>query len=470
MKRRYFYTAALCLTLAGCTTMPRPTARFLPVEDLAFLEQMAADVVAESRVPADAKVGEIGPNVTGYTLIRPGGRGAYPAFWIRDYAMSLDTGLITVQEQQHALLLTAEHQADADWALPSGSHVPAGAIPDHISFGNKPIFYPGTLDDYEGQGGPRWGKLPALDNHFFFIHMAYTYVKQTRDDRILGQSIRGRTLLERLRWAYGVPPYRSDNALVHVDESNRGVSFGFVDTVVHTGDLLFCSLLKYQAAQELAWLYRCAGDRESARGLAADADAIRDAIVPAFQTPDGMLRASTGLSNQPDVWGTAYAVYIGALRGHAWTDACKALARSYREGTIAWRGNIRHVRTTDDFSPATAWESTDVGKNQYQNGAYWGTPVGWVVYAIAQIDPAAAQQLAQEFLMELRGGDYRQGPEFGSPWECLHPDGNHRQNPVYMTSVTCSLAAFRRLEEEWRSTTYGMGPALGLNMDFTFDL
>jgi hypothetical protein len=96
--------------------------------------------------------------------------------------------------------------------------------------------------------------------------------------------------------------------------------------------------------------------------------------------------------------------------------------------------------------------------------------VGWVVYAIAQADPTAAQQLAQEYLMELRGGDYRQSPEFGSPWECMHPDGNHRQNPVYMTSVTCPLAAFRRLDAEWRSTTTGSNPTLGINMDFTFDL
>jgi hypothetical protein len=457
------------LALAGCATMPRSGANLLSRDDMAFLEHLAADVVAESRVPQGAKVGAIGPNVTGYTVIRPGGRNAYPAFWIRDYAMSLGAGLITADEQRHALLLTARHQQDVDWPLPSGSFVPAGAIPDHISFGDKPIFYPGTLEDYEGQGGPRWGKLPSLDDHYFFIHMAYVYVRQTGDTRILHEQIRGRTLLDRLRWAYGVPPYRADNGLVYVDEDNRGVSFGFVDTIVHTGDLLFCSVLKYQAAQELAVLYRIAGDRTQARVLREDARAIQRALVPTFQESDGMLRASTGLSSQPDVWGTAYAVYVGAVRGAAFEQACRALARSYRENTLSWRGNVRHVRTADDFSATTAWEATDVAKNRYQNGAYWGTPVGWVAYAIAQVDPQAARALAQNYVMELRGGDYRQGPDFGSPWECMHPEGNHRQNPVYMTSVTCPLAAFRRLESEWLerglASRYG---TIGVNLDFTF--
>ena len=58
---------------------------------------------------------------------------------------------------------------------------------------------------------------------------------------------------------------------------------------------------------------------------------------------------------------------------------------------------------------------------------------------------AAARRLAREYIEELREGDFRKGKEFGSPWECFHPDNDHRQNPVYMTSVTCPLAAFRRI-------------------------
>ncbi|HQK77271.1 MAG TPA: hypothetical protein PKZ25_13845, partial [Candidatus Hydrogenedentes bacterium] len=80
---------------------------FLEADDMAFLRELTAAVLDASRVAPGAKVGGIGPNVTGGTVIRPGGRDCYPAFWIRDYAMSIDSGLVSVEEQRHMLLLTA---------------------------------------------------------------------------------------------------------------------------------------------------------------------------------------------------------------------------------------------------------------------------------------------------------------------------------------------------------------------------
>jgi hypothetical protein len=329
--------------------------------------------------------------------------------------------------------------------LPSGSFVPPGSIPDHISFGNKPIFYPGTLEDYEGQGGPNWGYLPALDDHYFFIHMAYNYVRATNDLDILRQDVRGASLAERLERAFAAPPARDDTGLVYADEDKRGVTFGFVDSVTHTGDLLFCSLLKWQAAGEMAFLMARLQDVQGRQRYLDAADRLRPAIVKTFADPSGYLRASTGKSAQFDVWGTAYAVYIGILDGQTEQAACKALALGYSNGEIAHRGNIRHVPTSGDFSPDTAWEKALTKKNTYQNGAYWGTPTGWIAYAIDRVDPTAARQLAAEYIAELREGDFRKGKKFGSPWECFHPDNHHQQNPVYMTSVTCPLATFRRL-------------------------
>jgi hypothetical protein len=260
--------------------------------------------------------------------------------------------------------------------------------------------------------------------------------------------VNGETLMVRLERAFLVPPSRKDTGLVYADLAERGVTFGFVDTITHTGDLLFCSLLKYQAATELARLLVRISDAERAQHYASVANRLKQAIPAAFATEKGFLRASTGKSAQPDVWGTAYAVYAGALDPEHERGACEALARAYQDGTIAWRGNIRHVPTTDDFSETTAWEIALSPKNRYQNGAYWGTPTGWVCYAIAKVNLDLARKLAGEYIAELREGDFRKGPDFGSPWECMHPEGNHRQNPVYMTSVTCPLAAFKRIENE----------------------
>jgi hypothetical protein len=175
---------------------------------------------------------------------------------------------------------------------------------------------------------------------------------------------------------------------------------------------------------------------------------LEKAIAATFSLENGFFRASTGISGQTDVWGTAFAVYTGVLsetRSHA---ACEALAKAVRNNTITWRGNIRHIPTDADYSPKSAWERCYAAKNQYQNGAYWNTATGWVCYAVHKVDPALAQSLAKDYIAELREGDFRKGPDYGSPWECMHPEGNHRQNPVYLASVTCPLAAFQRIEAE----------------------
>jgi len=180
---------------------------------MAYLTDLAAAVVEASRVRPGECVAGIGPNVTGGTLVRPGGRDCYPAFWIRDFAMSLDAGLFTPGEVVHALLLTAGRQADEEWHTPSGSLVPHGAIADHITFGGLPIFFPGTLEDYEGQGMP-WGRTPSLDDHYYFVEMAwYAVVELGREDLLLAD-INGVTSMDRLRLAFSVPKVREETGLV----------------------------------------------------------------------------------------------------------------------------------------------------------------------------------------------------------------------------------------------------------------
>lgn len=417
----------------------------LSTEDIAFLEKITADVIEASRVRLYQEIAPFGPNITGDTIIRPGGRNCYPAFWVRDYAMSLETGFITPQEQKHALLLTVRHQQEGDWETASGSCVPNGSIVDHISLSNIPIFFPGTIDDYENQGG-EYGKYPSLDDHFYFIHMVWYYVTSTGDFSILDQDINGKKLIDRMELAFTVPPSR-ENHLVYCDDENRGVSFGFVDTVYNTGELFFCSLLKYQAALQMLELFRLMNDNSMADKYTLIAETIKIAIPATFEMTDGLWRASTGKSNQPDVWGNAFGVYINAFDDDIKEIICKALTESYKNGTLSYRGNIRHVRACDDYNDATLWESM-VGshkKNTYQNGAYWNTPTGWVAYALSQVDTDLATELVKEYIEELREGDFRKGSEFGSPWECMHPERDYKQNPVYMTSVACPLIAFEKI-------------------------
>jgi len=174
------------------------------------------------------------------------------------------------------------------------------------------------------------------------------------------------------------------------------------------------------------------------------AEKIKQSISGIFMDERGMLLASTGKSRQPDVWATAFAVYSGILEGNELKKACKVLAGAYKAGTLSYEGNIRHLLTTDDFNDKTAWEISLSAKNTYQNGAYWGTPLGWVCYAINLEDTYSASQLAEEYINELRENDFRKGDAFGAPYECFNKSG-YNQNPVYLTSVACPLIAFRKL-------------------------
>ena len=114
-----------------------------------------------------------------------------------------------------------------------------------------------------------------------------------------------------------------------------------------------------------------------------------------------MLRASTGISAQADVWATSLAINLGVLTGQSRLKAAQYLRDAYVKGELSQKGNIRHVVQSDDFSATSAWEKSVVPINTYQNGAYWGTPVGWVCHAIAYVDLPSAQKLAKEFIQEL---------------------------------------------------------------------
>jgi len=363
-------------------------------------------------------------------------------FWIRDYALSLESGFVSREEQKHMLLLTASTQCNQTWITGGGGMVPYGAVADHIRIDDMlPIYYPGSYD-YDNQGSPAFGKTPPYGDQFLFIHMAWFYVNSTGDNDLLNMVVNSMPLINRLELAFRVPP-AGKNHLVYTTPDFRGVDFGFRDVIEITGYLIFPSILKYRAASEMAELFELLDYPEKAASYREIAGDIKAALPGVFSGPGGMLRASTGKSRQTDVWGTALAVYFGILEGENKLNACRTLAESYVAGTISFRGNIRHIPTTDDFNESTAWEYSLAAKNTYQNGAYWGTPTGWVCYAIAQVDPAAAGKLAKEYIDDLMETDFRKGPDYGGPYECFHPETGNLQNPVYLTTVTCPFAVFK---------------------------
>lgn len=431
------------ILLLPCTLVHGQQKNILDANDLTFLEQMVKDVMEASRIYPGQKISkDFGPNQTEGILIRPGGRTSYPAFWIRDYAMSIETGYVSEKEQKHMLELTANTQSDILIRTKWGTSIPKGSIADHIRIDDgKPIYFPGTYS-FENQGEKKWGMQPPFCDQFFFIQMAYFYVKSFSQTAQLTNEIKGVKLIDRLEMAYQMPPSDTRSHLVQVDESNRGVDFGFRDAIYITGKLCYASLLKYQAAKQLAYLYGKMGNKSKALRYQQEANILKISINRTFIDAGGMLRASTGISAQADVWATSLAINLGVLSGQSRLKAAQYLRDAYLKGELSQKGNIRHIVKSDDFSASTAWEKSVVPVNAYQNGAYWGTPVAWVCQAIAYVDFQSAQKLAKEYIQELRQGDFRKGESYGSPWECFND--KLTQNPVYLTSVAVPFIIFKK--------------------------
>ncbi len=452
MRRREFLVSAAAAT-ALCGTQrlwaaESPASPIRPAESaqppLEYLRDLAKAVIDASRVPPGAAVAGSPPNSTGMTLIRPGGRNDYPACWLRDFAMSLDCDLIRAEIiHGHVRLFARKQNGPQERRLKSGGAIPAYAVPDHIDFDGSPVFFPGTYSSGEDQGGEPWGVLPPLDNQYYFAHAAHALFRMTKHTAFLSERIEELSVLERLIKAFDVPSVDAETGTVTTEASRRAVGFGFVDTVFMTGSMLMATLLRWQTARELAELCRAARRDELVLRYSEVAARIASHLPAQFASADpsnGWLRASTGMSGQPDVWGTLWALHLKVLPDSVAARARSTVARAVRDGAIEASGAVRQVPTDHDAGPDTAWERSSAGHNKYQNGAYWHTATGWLISALRTEDAALAQKVQDRYLAHLQAGDFRQGEKYGAPWECINRDGTGQKNPAYMTSVTVPLS------------------------------
>jgi hypothetical protein len=163
---------------------------------------------------------------------------------------------------------------------------------------------------------------------------------------------------------------------------------------------------------------------------------ISQNILPVFGDnvqSGGWLKASTGVSGQPDVWGSIYAVYRGIVKGEDKSCLLQTIVRSLeKDGEIEFQGALRHVPLSFDASEKSVWERSLAEKNRYQNGAYWHTPVGWLLAILKDEYPVQARDVREHWLQHLR-------MEQGRVWECIGWAGKANQNPGFAPSITLPL-------------------------------
>jgi hypothetical protein len=388
----------LCLAVLVLSTLLTTTAWSADRKsDTLWLTERAAELLKGCRVPAD----------DGSMLYTPDGKGNYRALWTRDFAYMVENAgdLLPMRDVQICL----QHLIDGIRT--------DGATPDRVRPDGVPVYTGGPEDHPMGE--------PNIDNAQFLVIAVDEYLKRlpTSSARIPFKAWAPK-LGQAMHW---IP--RAGDGLVWNDPVKPHSPYGFTDTVKKTGGLLFESLLYWTAAQRMAQWHEAVGDKATARTFLREARLVESGLNGLWDSKAGAFFAATRDCRQIDIWGNAYAIWLDfPLKGRR--EPVLRFLADHREQFI-WHGQVRHLLKGD------YWQSlfADVAPERYQNGAYWATASGWMVFALSQRDPEAARSMWDDMIQDFRSGDI---------CECINE--GYRQLPSYVVSACNPLAVARRLK------------------------
>jgi len=330
----------------------------------------------------------------------------YEAFWLRDYEYTLEGSVASYSDKElidACRLFVRKMRAD-------------GAGTDCVKFDGTPIYKPGFGS---------LGVHPVADGSQFTVAVAWHTYCKTNDAQLLKEIID-----PLIRTMYAVPR-NPDTGLVYIrpGEPQDRCPFGFTDTIGKQGDVLFCSLLYVQACRQLADLLDALDREEDARRWRETGGQVANRIRTLFWDANvGLFRAATVQCREHDIWGSAFAVYLGV----ADPAQSKTIATYFRKhyDQLVQAGQVRHL------PGGVYWEKALCARDTYQNGAYWATPTGWFVYTLDLVDPALADRTVIDMVHH-----------FQTHGACEWIFGDRRQLPNYLASAALPLAGIRAMLE-----------------------
>ena len=281
-------------------------------------------------------------------------------------------------------------------------------------------------------GTPKYlchGAAPCTDNEQFLVKLAYEYYELTKDISLFMD-----TSSALIRGLHSLPRHPT-SGLIWIDPAKPHSAYGFTDTIAKTGEVLFSSMLYWEALRNLSDLFRIGGDMKQAEEWHEQAEKIKRSLQAFWVPEESLFRAATIDGNLPDVWGSAYAVYIGlAVREQA-----KMISEFFLSNyaKVVKRGQVRHIIKGASWDRLLTKNVEACGPERFQNGAYWGTPVGWVSYTLRQTDPGLANRIYEEMI-----ADY----QTNGIYECVN-DGYQRCKD-YVVSAALPLKDFPGQEDK----------------------
>ena len=353
-----------------------------PEAALAKVEAMVKAEVEGSIVYAD----------NGVPMYTPDGVKNYNALWTRDFNYMLEyAGDYIPLENAIACieyLLENVHEGDC-W------------LPDRV-YANGAVNYAAGDMAYNRRN---------LDNNSFIVISMDCVLK--RMDEEAGKALLSKWETTLMTALASIP--KADNGLVYNDPQNPHSPYGFTDCICKTGMLMKESLLLWRAYTIMAKWQEAYGMDGSV--AAAGAAKIEDALLKTFLNEDGMLDAATVDCHQTDIWGSCYAISIGfPMDESVKKGIADYLAANY--DALVQMGQVRHT------APGTYWDRLlgMVYEGEYQNGAYWATPTGWLVDALVKYYPDLARITIQDIvtyyeelgIYECVNGDYKKLNHYGA--------------------------------------------------------
>ena len=369
----------------------------IPSAARGWLTDTTRELLTGCRVRAD----------NGTWLFTPDGKGNYRALWTRDFAYMV--------ENAGDLLLPGEVGAGLAYLI-QGIRAD-GATPDRVQPDGVAVYTGGAADHPLGE--------PNLDNAPFLVIAVDEHLKRLPKKTAHQQFREWSAALDRaMDW---VP--RGAAGLVWNNPAKPHSPYGFTDTVGKTGELFFESLLYWTASRRLAEWHQKTGDPEAARKYRQRADLIERHIGTLWDEKAGAFLAATEDCRQLDIWGNAYAIWLDFPLGQKRKRVLRFLATNYEH--CVWRGQVRHLLAGEHWQRLLA----PIPPERYQNGAYWATASGWMMFALSRTDSRAAHQLWTDLIADFQAGGV---------CECVNE--GYRQLPSYVVSATNPLAAARRLK------------------------
>ncbi len=256
-----------------------------------------------------------------------------------------------------------------------------GCIPDRVNAAGQPVYSPGP------PGKPIADN--ALDNGPFMAMLVCSYVNQYQDEALFREV--------ELQLSRGLDHTTiKESGLVYNNPKNPQCVYGFTDIVKKTGNLLFSSLLYYKANLEMYQLckkYECGNLAVYKRRY----ESVRQSINKLWNEDYGMFWAADIDCKQIDIWGSAYAVEVGITSEKQTKRITSYLVEHYDETVM--KGQIRHLTRTEG-----AWNNLikPCEEGTYQNGAYWATPLAWMIPVYARFKPSLAKDMLEKVITDFQ--------------------------------------------------------------------